>query len=282
MEQTNPAIIALLSQVVPFLLVAFRLAGVFLLAPVLSGSMLPNRYKAILVMLLAAAVYPLVSKSLVGPVVLDVFSLVPMILSEALIGFAIGAIASIPLLALEMSGVIASQQMGLGLARVYNPEADIDADVLGQMLYTIAAGAFITCGGVETLMGCVLDSFTTVPLGGFGVASMPLEQFVGALSTGFELALRVTTPVSGAVLLLVIILGVIGKTMPQINIMTIGFTLKILAGLGALMFAMAAVSSATGDEMGNILGEVKAWIHGLMGAGQAHDAAVVVGVWGGN
>src|SRR5439155_21370181 len=102
--------------------------------------------KALLVFMLAAAVYPIVQPSLAAVPRLnhtDVFGLVPLILGESLIGLTIGAIAAIPLMSLEMSGVLMGQSMGLGLARVYNPEADFDADVLGQFLYYIGAGVFV-------------------------------------------------------------------------------------------------------------------------------------------
>ena len=55
---------------------------------------------------------------------------------------------------------------------------------------------------------------------------------------------------------MVILLGVVGKTMPQINIMTIGFTLKILVGLSALTLAIYAVANASGEVLGDILHEI--------------------------
>src|ERR1044071_9027441 len=156
----------LLDHVVPWMLVMFRLAGAFFMAPMLTSISIPRIYKALLVIMLSAAVYPIVRPTLTGPVRMDLWGLVPMIVSESLIGLAMGAIASIPLLSLEMSGVLMGQSMGLGLAKVYNPEADFDADVLGQFLYYIGAGIFIALGGLEMLLGGIIESFTRVPLGG--------------------------------------------------------------------------------------------------------------------
>src|SRR5207344_395039 len=117
--------------------------------------------------MLSAAVYPMVRATLVAPVRVDVWGLIPLIVGESLIGLAMGTIASIPLMSLEMSGVLMGQSMGMGLARVYNPEADFDADIIGQFLYYIGAGIFIALGGLELLMGGIIESFTRVPLGGF-------------------------------------------------------------------------------------------------------------------
>ena len=263
MEQTSPAILALLAQTAPFLLTAFRLAGLFLFAPLLTSSMVPVRYKTLMVFMLAAAMFPMVSVRIpMGALPLDVITMVPLLLREAMIGFTIGLIASIPMLSLEMSGVIAGQQMGLGLARVYNPDSDAESDVLGQMLYTIALGGFVAGHGLESLMDTVLETFRTIPLGGLDSAAAPLEMLTAALTSGFELAIRVTTPVSGAVLLMTIVLGVIGKTMPQINIMSVGFTFKIAIGLAALIFGLTAVGDATAEVMRRSIQSVQVWAAG--------------------
>jgi flagellar biosynthetic protein FliR len=264
MEQTSPAILSLLSQTAPFLLTVFRLAGLFLFAPVLTSSMVPVRYKAIMVFLLGAAIFPMIGVRIpVGALPVDVVTMVPLLVREAMIGFTIGLIASIPMLSLEMSGVIAGQQMGLGLARVYNPDSDSEADVLGQMLYTIALGGFLAGRGVESMMDSVLESFATIPLGGVDCAHAPLNIVTAALTAGFELAIRVTTPVSGAVLLMTIVLGVIGKTMPQINIMSVGFTFKIAIGLLALIFGLTAVGDATAQVLRDTMLTVQTWASGV-------------------
>jgi len=265
MIESSPAILWLLEQAVPFFLVAARIAGVFMLAPILSALMIPLRFKALLVTAFTCAVFPVIVGGglTLEYVPKDLIDLFPYLVTEAMIGFVIGAIASLPLLVLEMSGAIAGQQMGLGISRVYNPEADIETDVLGQLLYTMALGAFVAFNGLEILIGTVVDTFEKVPLGVFSSRALPLDLFISTLSGGFELAIRVTTPVSGIILMIVMIMGVIGKTMPQINIMTVGFTIKILIGLGALMLATSAITVATGEHIQESLKEITAWVQNL-------------------
>src|SRR4051812_33551431 len=187
----------LLAHLVPYTLVMFRLAGVFVMAHLLTNVMIPAKYKALLVAMLAAAIYPIVQPRLMIPSSMDLFGLVPLIVGESLIGLAMGAIAAIPLMSLEMSGVLMGQSMGLGLARVYNPEADADADVLGQFLYYVGGGIFVALGGLERLVGGIIESFSRVPLGGFAAGRAPLELFTATLASGFELAIRVAAPVTG-------------------------------------------------------------------------------------
>ena len=137
----------LLRHVVPFTLVMFRLGGIFVLAPTISSSIIPPRFKALLTAMMAAAAYPMLAGRLETPETITIIELVPLILGEAMIGLCIGAIAALPLLSIEMSGAIMGQSMGFGLAQVYNPESDANSEVLGQLLFYIASGIFAAIGG---------------------------------------------------------------------------------------------------------------------------------------
>lgn len=264
--QIDPAI---LGHAVPFALVLFRLAGLFVMAPLLTSVVVPMRHKALLAMMLAAATYPVVLTRVAIPAAADLPALVPMLLAEAMIGLVVGALASLPLLCVEMSGVIAGHTMGFGLARVYNPEADLDADVLGQLLMYIATGVFIAAGGLEQLFAGVLRSFDRVPLGTFASGKAPLDLFVGVLGSGLELALRVAAPVVGICLLLIVALGVVGKTLPALNIMTVGFTIKLVVGILIVVLALHAIRDAVGEHVGGALAQVRGWIDSLTPAAGA-------------
>lgn len=253
----------ILKHVVPYVLVMCRLAGLFIMAPLLTSAMVPPRFKGLFVMMLTTASYPLIAKLAPNslPNSTDIFGLIPLILFEAIVGFCIGAIAALPLLALEMAGILAGTNMGFGLARVYNPEQDFDTDILGQLFFYIGAGGFIAFGGIDSLFRATLASFETIPLGTFSVAQTPLDLFVRVLSSGFELAMRVSAPVTGIVALLVVTFGVIGKSMPQVNIMSVGFTAKIIAGLTMIVIAIYGIEKVIGVEVNDVLRALFSWLN---------------------
>lgn len=256
----TPDITPLLKHAVPFVLVMFRIAGVFALAPMIGSVSVPVRAKALFSFAMAWAVYSAVPSGAIPEAPHDSFSLIPLLVTELLIGLVLGVIASVPLLSLEMAGTIAGQSIGFGLARVYNPESDVDSDLLGQLLFYIASGVFTAFGGLNVLFGAILHSFSTVPLGAFSAERVPLPMLMGVLGSGTELALRVAAPVAGITLLLVIVFGAIGKTMPQINIMTVGFTIKVMAGLAMLAAAVMAVREAAGDHIDVVLADLLRWV----------------------
>lgn len=258
-----PGYQGLLQHVVPFMLVVCRVGGLFMFAPLLSSSMIPARLRALMVIMLSAAMYPLLPAGAAARTDFGVFELGGVVVGEALIGAVIGVIASIPLMGLEMAGTISGHQVGFGLARVYNPELDADTDLFGQMLFYLGSGAFLAMNGVEAMFTGVASTFARVPVGGIGGADVPLKLFLGVLTSGFELGMRVGAPVTGIVLLLVIAFAAIGKTMPQINIMSVGFTIKVLAALAIIAAAAHAVSAAAGDEISQAMTAVLSWAEGL-------------------
>jgi flagellar biosynthetic protein FliR len=255
-----PPVAPLLDHAPAYMLVVVRLGGLFMFAPMLASRMIPARVRALLTIMFAAAIYPALPGAWQTPPDAGMFDLLPMIFSELLIGATIGLIASLPLMAMEMGGMIMGHQMGLSIARSYNPEADTDSEVLGQVSYYLGMGAFVAIGGLEALYLCILRSFDRIPVGGMGVERIPLDMFVRTLSAGFELALRVAAPVVCAIFLVMIAIGFVMKTMPQINVMSIGFAVKILCGLVVMAASAAVLDQVAGEEVGRVLRLLLDWV----------------------
>lgn len=264
MPITSELLVSLSRWAIPFLLVVFRLAGLFITAPMLSSTMILPRYKALLALMLGAAVFPMVpGEELGASVVTDTVGLIPLLFWEAAIGFVLGMMLSIPLLALEASGALCGHQMGISLGRVYNPGSDEDADVLGQMFYFCGLAVFFASGGMDRAAGALIDSFRHVPIGSLRAEGIPSKVLVGMIASGVELSLRISSPVTAIVLLLSVTFGAIGKTMPQINIMSVGFSAKAVAGLLMLFFSAYAANEASSDEIFMAVNAAVDWLGGL-------------------
>ncbi len=249
----------LLNHLVPFALVAARLGGLFIFTPLLSNKGLPRKFRALLAVMFAAAVYPGLPSSVQTNPDISIASLAPMVVSELLIGMIMGFIAGLPMIALDMAGTIMGHQMGMGLGRVYNPDLGGDSDSLGQILMYTGLAGFVALNGVDAVFLALMYTFGKVPIGAFGAGGIPLDAIVGVLTSGTELGLRVSAPILCIIFLLIIALGLIGKTMPQINIMSVGFTFKMFFGLAVLAASMATIQHVTIDEVERVLGMVVEW-----------------------
>jgi flagellar biosynthesis protein FliR len=237
----------LYQHVAPFMLLLARVGGVFIFAPVLSSPMIPMRIKGFLLFMISVALVPLAGPT-PGPEP-SVLSLGFSVAAEALIGLVLGFIAALPMYAAQLGGQLMDHQIGLGLAAVYNPALDTEGTVISDLILNIGVAIFICLGGLDALFLGVARTFMHTPLGAASLFASPLDLVLSLISSGFELALRIAAPVLGVIALETIAAAVVSKTMPQINIMSIGFAVKIGAGLIALIAALSPINGAVADAV---------------------------------
>lgn len=253
----------LLTHLVPFALVTARLGGLFMFAPLLSGPAVPVKVRAMLAVMVSLAVYPgLMAGGVARAEPLSLFGVAPVLAAEALIGAAIGLLASIPLVAVQTGGHVMGYQMGLGIASVYNPEMDTQSDAVGELVFYLAVAAFLSMGGMEQMFAALVGSFASLPPGAASMQPGALDLATNLAASGFELALRVAAPVTGIIMLLLLAMGFIMKTMPQINVLSVGFAIKIVVGLGVLGLALRVLDTVVRDELSDGLGLVVRWALG--------------------
>ncbi len=258
----------ILDHVPPALLVIFRIGGLMIFGPLLASAIIPARVKLYLAVLLGLAVYPAVSAqvSIAMPPVLDLWSLAPLVFAELLLGAAIGFMANLPLVSVQVGGLIMGQQMGLGFARIFNPAAEVDENVIGQVLFLVTLVGFLLIGGLESLFLAVLNSFQHLPppaLGGFAADPGMLSLMVGLLMAAFELALRVAAPLLALIFLQTIAMGFIAKTVPQVNILSLGFPIRIMAGLAIIALGLVVLDEVILERVDDAMNLISTWVESL-------------------
>ena len=169
------------------LFVIFRIGGLAIYAPVIGAQIVPVQGRALFAIVLGFAIYPILyTQNLVSaPLNLDMWTLVPLLCLEILIGMVIGFIASLPMLAVQISGSMMGQQMGLGFARIFNPTIGNSADVIGQLLFFMALASFLLIGGLDAIVLAVLNTFHHMPLGTNIMDGSLLEMLLGAGAVKF-------------------------------------------------------------------------------------------------
>lgn len=242
----------LLPHIPAFMLVFFRLSGIFIFAPVFGSSVLPIRVKVLMSLALAACVYPIVPPQL--PISLNMGTIAFAVGSEILIGLVIGYGASLPLIAMQIGGQMMGHQLGLGLAQVLNPEFDEQTEVLSQFLFISSLAIFLMLNGHHAILAALVGSYQAVPLGGYMPDGGLIMLITGLLSATFELGVRVAAPLLCIVFLETVAMGFIARTVPQMNILSLGFPLRIIVGFFLLIGLCAAMFNAFGDTMSNMLG----------------------------
>ncbi len=234
----------------PYMLVLTRITGIFIFTPLISSASIPRRYKALLAVTLAAAVFPMAEQATIpAQSMLDLPTLGIIMFSELLVGVVIGLIASMPIIAVQMAGFLMGYQMGLGLAQTFNPEMEGSDGVVNQLMFTLGISVYLIAGGLELILVALLSTFENVPTGSFSSQDIPLDLVVGMINSGIDLAIRLAAPVMGVIMLSLIAMGFVMKTMPQTNILSVGFAAKILSGLSIMTVALGAINIVIHDEI---------------------------------
>lgn len=216
-----------------FLLVLTRVSGLVIAAPLLSSRSAPLRVRAFLAIALAMIIAPLqwgtlsdVPRSLVGMVVL--------LAAEFVVGLSVGLAMTILLSGVQVTGQLVSQISGLQLADVFDPTFETNVPVFSQLLDLIALAVFVSFGGQRQVLGALLDSFQWSPAG----RSFPSEQLfqvaIDLVTQSFVIGIRIAAPVMVALLLAILILALISRTLPQLNVLGLGFSLNSMVTMATL------------------------------------------------
>jgi len=257
----------ILEHLLPFWLVAARLSGLFLFAPVFASGLLLGRVRVLLLVMLTVASYPMVAASAPEPPPLELGAMAVALFGELVLGLAIGMLATLPLVAVQVAGSVAGYKLGLALAQVFNPESDAQAEVIGQLLFFMALALYIEVGGLELSLLAVLRTFETLPPGTGWVGMAPASLLASLLDAAFVVGVRIAMPVLLMATLASVAMGVLMRTIPQINIMTIGFAIQIVLGVSVLAIAATAIGDVVVEHVLDSFDQIARWADTLDPAG---------------
>lgn len=221
-----------------YALVLFRLSGLALTAPLYASSIIPVRVKVALTMTIAVMIFPVVSQRV--PANIGLSAVVVGGVAELMIGATIGLALAMLLMGAQVAGQLVGQQAALSLGQVVDPMQNIRSTVLGQLYATVMTLLFLLLGGHRAMMAALLDTFDVIPLLSFRFDESFIVLLVEMLTAAFILGIRVSGPVLIALFLTAVALGFLSRTMPQFNILTVGFTLRILLSLGVAGIALTS------------------------------------------
>ncbi len=155
---------------------------------------------------------------------------------EAAIGLSIGFLGRFFFFTFRIAGEMVSQALGLSAAQIYNPAVGGASTSLEQLYVTLASLFYLGVNGHHFLISGLVGTFDYVPV---AQLTFNTSQFVGIghiAQEVVELGLKLSAPVVISILVVNLILGVVGKTVPQLNVLVTSFPINILVGF-ALMVA---------------------------------------------
>lgn len=213
-----------------------RVLALISVSPLLSHRAIPARIKLGLGVCIALVLSPTVS----APPITDVLTgaglalLIQNIVVGVMIGFAVRLIFA----ALELTGELIGLQMGLSFAGFFNPASGMAQNAVGSFMSLLALLMFLAIDGHLMLVNALAESFRAFPLAGGGTLPMSFEQVVRSGGAMFSIALSLALPFLAVLLVTNIVLGVLARVAPQLNIFAVGFPLTVLVGLSTLLLLL--------------------------------------------
>lgn len=238
-----------------FALVLFRLSGLMLIAPVFSNAAIPVRVRLLMTVAIAAMLFPSVRAQ--APVDLRLSVLIGGAVGELMIGVSIGLALMLMFSGVQLAGRITGQQIGIAIAEVFDPTTRQRTNVVSQVYGIAMLFVFLVIGGHRATMAALLDTYDAIPMLSGGVDETLIVLLVEVLTAAFVLALRLAAPVLITLFLIALTLGFLSRTMPQMNILTVGFIVRILVGLGVAALALSVSGDLLIDATWNTLDRIR-------------------------
>lgn len=235
----------LLNQTAIFTLILGRIGGLVATAPLLSSPAIPIRVRGLMAVAMSLLVLPIHGRTPLGPAglaELDVPAFARMMAGEVLVGLLLGLGITILLSGVQVAGQIVSQMSGMALGDVFNPALDDNVSVFTQMFYFVTLAVFVAIGGHRLMMDGLLRTFEWAPPGQAHLGDSYGEAVVILLAQSFELGLRASAPLLIALFLSTLILGLISRTLPQINTIVVGFSANSLLTLALMFISIGAIA----------------------------------------
>ena len=205
-----------------------RIGGLVTFVPFFSSSTIPAKTRIFLAAGITLVVLPFAGETVTAPA--DLGSLVVGMTGELLIGMVMGLIVSIVFSGLQLAGLIIDQQMGIGMAQVFDPLFDEETSVLSQFYFWLAMVIFLSIRGHILLVGALVKSLKTIPPGQFVVSEDVVMSLTNILQVSFVIAIQIAAPLVVAIFLTTLAMGFVARTVPQLNILSVGFSIRLMLG----------------------------------------------------
>ncbi len=220
-----------------------RIFGLMALAPGFSFTVVPPLVRIIVAAAIACAITPLLGTPLERLASLAPEAYVLLLIGELCLGGLLGYLLACLVESARLAGEWIDMQIGFRIGAFYDPATEASVSVLGRVWHWLAIVFFFAVNGHHLLLQGLVRSYDICPLGAAVFQRELIPLAVQALQACFVLALQMAAPVMAALILADLTLGLVGRTIPQMQLMLVGLPGKILVGLGALALCLPQMNN---------------------------------------
>ena len=225
-------------NVIVFILLFTRMSGLMAFFPLFSHNTIPMPVKTAIAFYLTILFFPMASTNLTinsGAILLL------MMLSEFALGLIAGLALNIIFGAIGIAGMQISMVMGFSMATVFDPSTESNSPIVSQFLTYLALLILLSFNGHHLMILFLSHTVDHLSLGGFYPNAYIWEYLSSAFKDMFTIGFILAFPIIALSLLSDLIFGMLMKTMPQFNMLVIGFPIKIFLSIAILIAVLSSM-----------------------------------------
>ncbi|MBI3496795.1 MAG: flagellar type III secretion system protein FliR [Proteobacteria bacterium] len=227
-------------EIFAFIVVFARLGSTFTLLPGFGESFIPGRVRLGIALAVTFVVTPLV-RPILPPLPDDMVRLLSILFTEVITGMFIGVVTRLLITTLDTAGTFISFQTGLSAAQAFNPALSQSGTIVGAFLALAGVVALFATDMHYLVLRALVDSYTLFRPGSPPMFGDMAFMFAQLVSQSFKMALQIAMPFVVLGLLFNVVLGLISRLMPQIQIFFVGIPVQLLGGVLILGLTSSAV-----------------------------------------
>jgi flagellar biosynthetic protein FliR len=222
-------------RVETYALVAVRTTTMLGFVPIFSAAQIPVLARIAFGLLVAIVIAPTVA--LITPID-GIGGLATAVVSQALIGFIFGFVASLVFAGVQFAGEILDIEIGFAVVNVVNPLTQASVTVVGEFQLALASLLFLVTNGHHFIITGIAGSFSLVPLPYSEMTGPLAGTIVDFFGRSLAIVFQIGAPTAVALFIVNVSLGLLAKTAPQMNVFVVGLPLQIMVGLVMLVITM--------------------------------------------
>lgn len=230
-----------------FLFILARITAFIVVVPGFSHKSFPNTSKVALSIILSWVVYVNIPQA---PVYQQTLLFMLAVLRETIIGLTMGFIAKMAFSSVEMAGQLVDFQVGYSMGAIYDPATGTTSSYYGKLFSWMSILVFFMLDLHHTLLLTVMESFTVVTAGQLGFGGLNLSGILYVFSYTFKIAFCIAAPMLIVLLVTDIVMGLLSRTVPEINVFMLGMPLKSLIGMVMFLILVSSLMTTTGKTLG--------------------------------
>lgn len=250
------------TQIMSFVIVLSRVAGIMIFAPFYSSGAFPAQIKVVIPLVVALTLAPMVPQSQI-PNDAGLAQIVFTALGDALIGMVLGLTASFIFGGLQLAGQIIGFQLGFSIVNVIDPQSAVETSVISILNNFLGLLLFLLINGHHWFFQAVSESLQYLPSGEIHLRGPMVHEVLRLSGLMFVSALRIAGPVIAVTVIADVVMGVIGRVSPQINILIVGMPVKTLVGLATLSIAFYFLPTFLGESFSQLSRDLLGLVHSM-------------------